>query len=248
MPAKRSYHHGDLKHVLLGAGVALIGEAGPQGFTIREVARRAGVSHNAPYRHFRDKDDLLEAIAVEGFERLTIAMRKRSLAGSTAADRLRLCGCGYVAFAVRWPQHFLVMFEVPKRRPLGENAFQTLLECIVESQKEGALPEGDPHPLALMAWSLVHGIAKLAISGNLPYTSRQVLEFTERASKAFVSGMRDVKQRGISIGLLQKGASESLEKREHRRAGPRVNRIALRDKGKSGRKGPLSKQPGRNPD
>src|SRR5215475_13161821 len=112
MPAKRSYHHGNLKSVLLDAGVALIGEVGPQGFTIREVARRAGVSHNAPYRHFRDKDELLEAIAVEGFERLTIAMGKRSLAGATAADRLRLCGCAYVDFALRWPQHFLVMFDI----------------------------------------------------------------------------------------------------------------------------------------
>jgi AcrR family transcriptional regulator len=195
MLTKRSYHHGNLKSALLEAGVALIGEVGPQGFTIREVARRAGVSHNAPYRHFRDKDELLGAIAAEGFERLTIAMRKRSLAGSTAADRLRLCGCGYVEFAVRWPQHFLVMFDLPKRGTVGENAFQMLLECIVESQKEAALPEGDPHPLALMAWSLVHGIAKLAISGNLPYTSKQVLEFTQYASEAFVSGMRDLKQR-----------------------------------------------------
>ena len=85
MRPKRSYHHGNLRSVLLDAGVALIGEVGPQGFTIREVARRAGVSHNAPYRHFRDKDELLEAIAAEGFDRLTIAMRKRSLAGADSS-------------------------------------------------------------------------------------------------------------------------------------------------------------------
>jgi AcrR family transcriptional regulator len=212
MLAKRSYHHGNLKSALLDAAVALIGEVGPQGFTIREVARRAEVSHNAPYRHFRDKGELLEAIAVEGFERLTIAMRKRSRAGSTAADRLRLCGCGYVEFAIRWPQHFLVMFDLPKRGTFGENAFQTLLEFIVESQKEGALPAGDPHPLALMAWSLVHGIAKLANSGKLPYTSKQVLEFTEHASEAFVSGMRDLKQRGHS-GVSKKRHPDQIEKR-----------------------------------
>jgi hypothetical protein len=90
--------------------------------------------------------------------------------------------CSNVEFAMRWPQHFLVMFdlpsrELPKDETAGENAFQTLLGLIIESQKEGALPEGDPHPLALMAWSIVHGIAKLAISGNLPYTSKQVLDF-----------------------------------------------------------------------
>jgi AcrR family transcriptional regulator len=202
MPARHSYHHGHLKSALLDAGVTLIGEVGPEGFTIREVARRAGVSHNAPYRHFRDKDELLEAIAVEGFERLTAAMRKRSLPGATAADRLRLCGCGYVEFALHWPQHFLVMFDLSKRGTVGENAFQTLLEFIVESQKEGALPEGDPHPLALMAWSLVHGIAKLAITGNLPCTPKQVLEFTQYASKAFMSGMNSLKQLGDSTGVL----------------------------------------------
>jgi AcrR family transcriptional regulator len=204
MSVKRSYHHGNLRKALLEAGVALIGEAGPRGFTIREVARRAGVSHSAPYRHFREKDELLVAIAIEGFERLTSAMRKRAGSGATAADRLRLCGCGYVHFALRWPQHFLVMFDLPsnalpRNDAVGEEAFQTLLGFITESQKEGGLPEGDPHPLALMAWSLVHGIAKLAISGNLPYTSRQVLAFTQIASEAFVSGMADLKNRFDSV-------------------------------------------------
>ena len=210
MRTKRSYHHGNLKSALLDAGVALIGEVGPQGFTIREVARRAGVSHNAPYRHFGDKDELLEAIAVEGFERLTIAIKKVSLPGATAVDRLRLCGCAYVDFALRWPQHFLVMFDMRERDTVGENAFQTLLQFIVKSQKEGALPEGDPHPLALMAWSLVHGIAKLAISGNLPYTSKQVLEFTQDASKAFVTGMGSLKQPGGSFSGDSKNRSSWL--------------------------------------
>ena len=206
---KRAYHHGNLRKALLDAGVALIGEAGPKGFTIREVARRAGVSHNAPYRHFRDKDELLEAIALEGFGRLTAAMKKRSAAGAKAAERLRLCGCGYVDFALRWPHHFLVMFDLPSRGlpehgTAGENAFQTLLGFIIESQKEGVLPEGDPHPLALMAWSMVHGIAKLAISGNLPYSSKQVIDFTRCASEAFVNGMGNLKQLGSSGDVSQK--------------------------------------------
>jgi AcrR family transcriptional regulator len=193
MPPPRPYHHGNLRKALLDAAVTLIGEVGPQGFTIRELARRARVSHNAPYRHFRDKDELLEAVAIEGFARLTAAMLKRSAAGQTAAERLRLSGCGYVDFALHWPQHFLVMFDLPARTTPGDQrggkkAFQTLLGLIMESQKEGALPDGDPHPMALMAWSTVHGIAKLAISGNLPYSSRQVLAFTRYASEAFVSG------------------------------------------------------------
>ncbi len=199
MSLKRSYHHGNLRKALLDAGVALIQEAGPQNFTIREAARRAGVSHNAPYRHFRNKEKLLEAIAVEGFERLTAAMKQRAAPGRTAAERLALCGCGYVDFALNWPQHFLVMFDLPARAlakdaPAGKNAFQTLLAFIIESQKEAALPAGDPHRLALIAWSMVHGIAKLAITGNLPYTRKGVLDFTQCASEAFVIGMANLQE------------------------------------------------------
>ena len=71
MKPARSYHHGNLKHALLDASLALIRTVGPGAFTLREVARRAGVSHNAPYRHFRDKGELLAALAADGFDRLT---------------------------------------------------------------------------------------------------------------------------------------------------------------------------------
>ena len=74
MVPKRPYHHGNLKPALLEAAVALIGEVGPAAFTLREVARRAGISHNAPYRHFREKDELLAAVATEGFHRLADAL------------------------------------------------------------------------------------------------------------------------------------------------------------------------------
>jgi len=211
MPPKRAYHHGNLRQVLLDAGVALIGEVGPKGFTIREVARRAGVSHNAPYRHFRDKGELLAVIAAEGFERLALAMKQSAADGVTAIDRLRLCGCGYVDFALRWPQHFIVMFDLPsapedysRRQIVGKNAFQILLDFIIDSQKEGALPRGDPFPLALMAWSLVHGIAKLATSGHIPYTLGQTLDFTRWASQAFVSGMKDLKRPGSRLNASAK--------------------------------------------
>src|SRR5580704_10076992 len=113
MQAKRPYHHANLKESLLDAAVDLLAEAGPQGFTLREVARRAGVSHNAPYRHFKDKDDLLAAVAAEGFDRLTASMKAAMETGASAADRLRLAGKGYVEFAMRSPQHLLIMFETP---------------------------------------------------------------------------------------------------------------------------------------
>jgi AcrR family transcriptional regulator len=177
----------------------LIGEVGPRDFTLREVARRAGVSHNAPYRHFPAKDDLLFAVATEGFDRLTALMQKSSAGGKTALGRLQLCGCGYVDFALRCPHHFLVMFDLPKTsrerckdEPVGKNAFDVLMGCITAAQQSGDLPAGDPLPLAWTAWSLVHGIAKLSVSGNLPLTHRATLDFTQRAMEVLSFGLRNV--------------------------------------------------------
>lgn len=184
------YHHANLRKTLLDAAVVLIGEVGPRGFTLREVARRAGVSHNAPYRHFASKDELLVAVAEEGFDRLTAVMQKTLVRGKSPRERLQLCGCGYVDFALRWPQHFLAMFDLPpalrencKKQHIGENAFRVLLGCITSAQQSGDLSAGDPLPLAWTAWSLVHGIAKLAISGNLPLNARSTIEFTRSASR-----------------------------------------------------------------
>ncbi len=191
------YHHGNLKQVLLDASVDLIGTVGLPAFTLREVARRAGVSHNAPYRHFRDKDDLLNAVAAEGFDRLTESMTKAAEAGSNAMAKLRLSGRGYVDFALRFPQHFVVMFESPQpiktnveSRTAGERAFGALTGYIEECQKEELLPGGDPMRLALLAWSLVHGIAKLANNGRFPFSKKtDVLAFTDTATQVFMSGI-----------------------------------------------------------
>src|SRR5208282_2931262 len=143
MPKRRSYHHGNLKQALLAASLDLIRRAGPGAFTLREVARRAGVSHNAPYRHFRGKEELLAALAAEGFDRLTAAMTKAAESAASALDRFRLSGRGYVEFALRYPQHFAVMFEVPWRyeshpqtQEAGARAFGTLVRYVTECQAE----------------------------------------------------------------------------------------------------------------
>lgn len=199
---KRSgpYHHENLRETLIEAAAALIGEAGPRAFTLREVARRAGVSHNAPYRHFAAKDDLLRAVATEGFERLTATMQEWMARGTTAMERLHLSGSGYVDFALRWPNHFLVMFDLPRVLPecspeseIGRNAFDVLIQGIVGAQQSGELPAGDPLPLAFTAWSLVHGVAKLAISGNLPMTRNGTLEFTHYATRVLTEGLANLR-------------------------------------------------------
>lgn len=196
MPSFKPYHHENLRETLIEAAVALVGEVGPRAFTLREVARRAGVSHNAPYRHFAAKDDLLAAVASEGFERLTGSMQKWMAKGTTAMERLHLSGCGYVDFALRWPNHFLVMFDLPQDQPgcpsgveMGRNAFQVLVGAIEAAQQSGDLPTGDPLPLAFTAWSLVHGVAKLAVNGNLPMTRAAALEFTSYATRALAVGL-----------------------------------------------------------
>ena len=175
---------------------ALIGVVGPRAFTLREVARRAGVSHNAPYRHFASRDDLLLAVAAEGFERLRATMGRRMERGASARERLVFCGCGYVEFALRWPSHFQVMFDLAGllhgeggKTQIGESAFRVLLDAIVAAQEAGVLPVGDPMPRAWIAWSLVHGIAKLAIGGNLPLSQRKALDFTRQAAESILRGI-----------------------------------------------------------
>jgi AcrR family transcriptional regulator len=196
-PQQRPYHHGNLKDTLLAAAVALIAEVGPQAFTLREVARRAEVSHNAPYRHFRDKEQLLAAVAAQGFARLTEAMLEAAEKGHSAGERWKLCGHGYIAFALRWPEHFAVMFDAtfavvdhPECQTAGEAAFHTLVRFIEEAQAAGSMKGGDPMPLALTSWAVVHGLAKLAIHRRLPMEPDAVLRFfDEFASPAMLRGM-----------------------------------------------------------
>ena len=186
---KHPYHRGNLRRVLLDTAIELIRHSGPAALTLREVARRAGVSHNAPYRHFRGKDELMAAVATEGFGELAAAMRQAAAREATALGRYRASGLGYLQFALRQQEHYTMMFDVPvgkERFPecekAGEAAFQTLVGFIEGCQVEGTLPAGNPLPVALGAWSLVHGIAKLATAGRLPFRKKSdVLAFAESA-------------------------------------------------------------------
>jgi AcrR family transcriptional regulator len=154
---------------------------------LREVARRAGVSHNAPYRHFRDRDDLMAAVAAEGFRELTQAMVESAGQRSDALDGLKRAGLGYVTFALRRPEHFTVMFDAPlskRNHPdsaaAAEQAFGTLMSFVKGCQDAGRLQSGDLRQMALLAWTMVHGIAKLAITGRLPFRSNaEVVKFAE---------------------------------------------------------------------
>lgn len=179
---RRSYHHGNLREALLQGALRVIAELGPAAFTLREVARRAGVSHNAPYRHFRDKDALLAAVAAQGFRELTRAMREAGERQSKPLDRLKQSGLAYVAFAIRRPEHFTVMFDSPviackddEYLQASQEAFDTLVNYIRICQDQGQMPAGNTLERALYAWSLVHGIAKLAVAGRFPFRTKAAL-------------------------------------------------------------------------
>lgn len=196
MKPEEPYHKENLRQTLIEAAVGLIGEVGPRAFTLREAARRAGVSHNAPYRHFAAKDDLLAAVAEEGFTRLTATMRRWMRRSDAPMKRLELCGCGYVDFALRWPNHFQVMFDLPAaplmerlESRVGAEAFEVLMECIGAAQAAGALPKGDPLPQAHTCWSLIHGIAKLAGNGNLHMSRAATLKFVSKATHMLANGL-----------------------------------------------------------
>ena len=202
MVPKRPYHHGNLKPALLQAAVGLIAEVGPAAFTLREVARRAGISHNAPYRHFREKDELLAAVATAGFERLADALDKpgkatRARNPNPALRRFQASGLAYVRFALRSPEHLLVMFDwplaldrYPELSAAARRAFSVLVGLVEAAQREGSLPGGDPLALACTAWSLVHGVAKLAIAKRLPFkTESEVLRFATHAIQALHDGL-----------------------------------------------------------
>jgi AcrR family transcriptional regulator len=170
-----TYHHGDLKRALTEAALALVKEKGPKGFTLREVARRAGVSTAAPYRHFTDKAQLLAAVATLGFVQLHETLRATAAETADLTQQVLDMGRAYVRWAVTHPDYYQVMFgtELDKRDPdlltAGSRAFDDLLDAIVRCQQARLLPDGDPREVAGPTWSLLHGVASLTIGRDLEH-------------------------------------------------------------------------------
>jgi AcrR family transcriptional regulator len=185
------YHHGNLKEALVQAALALIAQKGPAGFTFAEAARSAGVSPAAPYRHFRDRDELLASVAQQGFEqfeaRLTTAWDDGRPNTPAAFERV---GKAYLAFAREHPAYYSAMFESglplesnPSLLVASERAF-AIIRAAAERLVAMA-PPGVPRPPALMMalhiWSMSHGIASLFGRGDsagrkLPMTPEDLLE------------------------------------------------------------------------
>lgn len=169
-----SYHHGNLRAVLLDVAVEMLEEGGAPGLSLRAIARRAGVSPNAPYNHFADKEALLAAVAAEGFVKLRQSMMSAVEAerSATTGARIRALGRGYLHFALAWPEHLRLMFgrEIVNRAAhpaLGEAgmaAYEPIskaVEAFMAESQAGRRTRMAPGIVTVAAWSLVHGLAVL---------------------------------------------------------------------------------------
>ncbi|NND69034.1 MAG: TetR/AcrR family transcriptional regulator [Halioglobus sp.] len=186
---KAKYHHGDLRTALLDAALDVIGEIGPQGLTIREVARRAGVSHAAPYRHFTDKDELVLAVVERGFALLQQTMQERKdAAPADAMNQFAASGMAYVDFALQHPAYYRVMFSGDLLSSTGHvslqhtssQALQDMVADITRCQELGMVKKADPVPQALAILSTIHGFVSLVNDNRVqhlldnPYSLDQI--------------------------------------------------------------------------
>ena len=189
----RRYHHGDLRHALLDAALALLADDGANALTLRKIAKRAGVSHAAPAHHFGDLDGLLDALATLGYERLAASMRRERAGHDDPQDRLEAIGVGYVAFAVDEPELFAITFRRPPERyanvGLVTAARQSYAE--LEDAVAGVLPHAGETVRAetrTALWSLVHGYAALHVAGQMERGPRDELGQRVRAIMASMPG------------------------------------------------------------
>jgi AcrR family transcriptional regulator len=170
MTETRPYHHGDLRRTLLAAAAEAITESGPAALSLRDLARRAGVSHAAPAHHFGDKAGLLTALAAQGFGYLADELDDSRAAGGGVLD----AGVAYVRFAVGHRAHFAVMFQPellnrtdPELLAAQDRASSALGDAVATVDKN-ELRGADTRIAGLSAWSIVHGFATLWLSGALP--------------------------------------------------------------------------------
>jgi AcrR family transcriptional regulator len=183
MGKKRPYHHGNLRQALIDAAVELIDEQGVPALTLREVARRVGVTHAAPQRHFADRAALVAAVAEQGFRGLGTHVAAVRASARTSAQRLRALGVAYVEYALAHPAHLRVMFspEVadksrhPELSAAAQAVHAALVEQIADGQRQGSVAPGDADELSFAAWSMVHGCAVLLIDGQAKGRSKTAL-------------------------------------------------------------------------
>jgi AcrR family transcriptional regulator len=165
------YHHGNLRSTLLVIATELLAEDGVHALSLRKIAQRAGVSHNAPYMHFSDKEAVLAAIAEEGFRLLAVDVESAiSKSGDSSRQQLVAASEAYVCFAINHADHLQLMFRAidvekyPTLLALSQASLNRLFELVRWGQENGELRSGDTHEMTKAIWAMVHGIATLSIA------------------------------------------------------------------------------------
>ena len=201
------YHHGDLKHALIDTALAMVTEEGTWSFTLREVARRAGVSHAAPDNHFADKTELLAEVAALGFQALgrameTAARRARSARAGTAPNRHRVRAV-WGGEPGSLPAHVRGGLAERERYPgaaqPADATFAALTGALERGQATGEVRRGAVREQAVSAWSLVHGLTMLLLDQRLGFLGLSIAEAERQAraaGTALFQGLKTENHRG----------------------------------------------------
>jgi AcrR family transcriptional regulator len=195
MDAKaEKYHHGNLKSALLKAAFKLIEKIGLEGFTLREVARKAGVSHNAPYRHFPSKESLIAALATDSFLQLYAALQVAIAECPKPAERLHDAAVAYLRFALKNPSRFNVMFHSTFDReayPEYVAAYTGLLDLLSELIEQHRNLTTSRETAGELVWASIHGIAELGLARRLRHGSPAELEqLADTATSVLLAGLQ----------------------------------------------------------
>lgn len=196
---RHSYHHGHLKKTLIDKALAQIATGGAHSLSLREVARSAGVSHTASYRHFRSKEDLLAAIAEQGFILLSNALAAAMAEKQSPLAALEASGVAYVEFGVRYPEHLQVMFSGifaddgrwPALKQAGDRAYSLLNTAVHEALRAKQI-RGDEDAISLAAWSMVHGLTQLIIGGKLKQGRQSARQLATAVISLLTKGLQTV--------------------------------------------------------
>jgi AcrR family transcriptional regulator len=198
---KNAYHHGDLRNSLLAAAEPLLAQKGVTALSLREVAKAAGVSHTAPYRHFHDKTALIEALAAEGFYRLQQGCEEAQTSYPDKPERQLLeAGMAYLFFAIEKPAIVHLMFGGVislddcgvDLKQAADAAFASLVQIVSNGQKAGIYQKANVIDLTMTAWSTVYGLS-LMITAGLPPTQTktraQVRKMGKTIADILLAGM-----------------------------------------------------------
>ena len=207
-----TYHHGDLRGALVRAAEQLLEMHGAAGLSLREAAKLAGVSHAAPYRHFRSKSQLLEAVAKAGFERLTASIETvRDDYPGDPVKQLMAAGQSYVEWAIANPQRTRLMYggmmksaSIPDDLyESAESAYQAIYQVMDEGRRLNIFAGDDTDTMVVSAWSLVHGLTMLLLGSSKldPAGPDDVKELVHTICRTILYGICDRGQHdgGITV-------------------------------------------------